>query len=74
MDGKRLGRASGRGLHSRNFGKPLRSSGLQGLSSRKWSEIDQADEERVCEWDHELNFVVKMMAMSGLCRKCLHLP
>ena len=68
MDKNKLGRGSGRGrgLYGEDLGKPLRSSGLRGLSSREWSEVDHADGERVCKWDHELNFVVRM--------KYFHLP
>ena len=29
------------------------SSGLRGLRSGKWSEVDKADGEKGCEWDHE---------------------
>ena len=49
-------------------------SGLRGLRSSKWSEVDQADREWICEWDRELNFVLMMVAMSKLCRKFHHLP
>lgn len=37
----------------RSFIQPLRSSGLRGLRSRKWREVDQADGERFCEWGRD---------------------